>query len=154
MGERTRLSQLRTRHQSRGVGSESNHYRDRDLPELRLVWADRNTSCRSSASEEADFSQVVAYALELPARESRWFSGFGLTEMDAGSTKSGVERSAEDEFDVRMGGAGNLSVHGRGWAQSPQEVCDRGLGTSIRRVRAVDFEQHRLSRTPKQKDGT
>jgi hypothetical protein len=62
MGERTRLSQLRTRHQSCGVGSEGHHYRDRHLSELRLVWADRNTSCRSSAPKEADFSQVIVYA--------------------------------------------------------------------------------------------
>ena len=59
-GERTRLSQLRTRHQSRGVGYESNHDRNCDMSELRLVWADRNTSCRSSASEEADFIPFIA----------------------------------------------------------------------------------------------
>ena len=30
------------------------------MSELRLVRADRNTSCRSSASEEADFSPIIA----------------------------------------------------------------------------------------------
>jgi hypothetical protein len=67
MGERSHLSKLRTRHQSRGIGPESNHYRNRDLPELRLVRADRNTSRRSSASEEADFGRVTALC-----RDGKW----------------------------------------------------------------------------------
>ena len=60
LGEHTRLSKLRTGHQSRGIRPESHHHRNRDMPELRLVRADRNTSCRSMASEEADISPFIA----------------------------------------------------------------------------------------------
>lgn len=59
MGERSRLPKLRPGHKSLGVGYESNHDRNRDMSELRLVRADRNTSGRSSASEEADFSSIM-----------------------------------------------------------------------------------------------
>jgi hypothetical protein len=44
VGERTRLSKLRTRDQSRGIRPKGNHDRDCDMPELRLVRPDRNTS--------------------------------------------------------------------------------------------------------------
>jgi hypothetical protein len=60
MGERSCLSELWTRHQSRRIEPEINHYRHRDLSELRLVRADRNTSHRPGASQEADFSRVIA----------------------------------------------------------------------------------------------
>ena len=59
MGERSRVPKLRIRHQSRGVGPESNHHRNRNLSELRLVRADRHTNYRPSATEEADFSSVI-----------------------------------------------------------------------------------------------
>jgi len=45
---------------TRGVGYESNCDRNCDMSELRLVRADRNASCRSSASEEGDFGRVTA----------------------------------------------------------------------------------------------
>src|SRR5260370_28572794 len=67
MGERSCLTKLRTRHQSRGIGLESNDYWNRYLSELRLVRANRNTNYRSSASEAADFSRVIA-----PRRNGEW----------------------------------------------------------------------------------
>ena len=66
------MPQLRTRHQSRGVGSESDDYWDRELPELRLVWPDRNTSHRPGAAQEASFSRVIAFTLkwEVPVADA------------------------------------------------------------------------------------
>jgi hypothetical protein len=60
VGECPRLPKLRPGHQSLRVGHESNHDRNCDLSELRLVRPDRNTSCRSSASEEGYFSPIIA----------------------------------------------------------------------------------------------
>jgi len=60
MGKRSRLSKLPPRDESRRVGLESNHYWDSYLSRLRLVRPDRNTDCRSSASEKADFRRVIA----------------------------------------------------------------------------------------------
>lgn len=50
LGECSRLPKLRSRRQPRGVGLESNNYRNCYLSELRLVWSDRNTNHRSGAS--------------------------------------------------------------------------------------------------------
>ncbi len=59
VGERSRLSKLRTCHQPRGAEYASNHDRNCDLSELRMVRPDRNTSCRSSASEEAEVNPFI-----------------------------------------------------------------------------------------------
>ena len=67
MGERSRLPKLRPSHQPLGVRYESNHDRNRDLSELRLVRPDRNTSCRSSASEKAEISPFITLR-----RDGKW----------------------------------------------------------------------------------